>query len=280
MNYRHAFHAGNFADLVKHAIVAAILRELTTGDPVTVIDTHAGAGLYDLAAEASRRTGEGEAGVGRLMADVGAPAAFDALKAAVGRINGDGAWRFYPGSPLLIAAALRPGDRYLAWEIRVDDCAALRRAAPWSSGVEVHQGDGWARAARVVPAAPAPTLVLIDPPYERGDDYVRAIALSRRVIGVNPRAVVAIWAPLKDLATFDAFLGGIEDAAPGRGILSAQARLRPLTNPMRLNGCAMVVVNPTPHLSENAQTVVDWISNALGEVGALGRVDEMVAGRG
>src|ERR1700678_3125137 len=104
MNYRHAFHAGNFADLAKPPLLPGLLRDLTARPAsLTVIDTHAGAGLYDLAAEASRRTGEGAAGVTRLMADASAPAQFDDLKAAVRRANAPGQGRWYPGSPMLIA---------------------------------------------------------------------------------------------------------------------------------------------------------------------------------
>ncbi|HEX7761878.1 MAG TPA: 23S rRNA (adenine(2030)-N(6))-methyltransferase RlmJ, partial [Caulobacteraceae bacterium] len=126
MNYRHAFHAGNFADLLKHAIVLDLMGRLTAAaGPLTVVDTHAGAGGYDLAGELARKTGEGQAGIVRLMADAGAPAVFAPLKAAVRGVNGKGqSVRYYPGSPLLIAPALRPGDRYLACEIRSDDGAA------------------------------------------------------------------------------------------------------------------------------------------------------------
>ena len=279
MNYRHAFHAGNFADLAKHAVLTGLLRALTARPaPLTVIDTHAGAGLYDLAAEASRRTGEGEAGVARLMADAAAPAAFNDLEAAVRRVNpqGEGAAggkaRWYPGSPLLIAAALRPRDQLIACELRPDDAAALKRALPRELGALVHRGDGWDHAAKAAPAAPAALLVLIDPPFEAGDDYAQAVRLTKRLLQVNRGAVVAIWTPLKDLATFDAFLGELEDASRGAPILVAEVRLRPLTDPMRLNGCAMLVVNPPPTLDDHARAAVEWIARTLGEPGALGRV--------
>jgi 23S rRNA (adenine2030-N6)-methyltransferase len=273
MNYRHAFHAGNFADLAKHAILTGLLRELTARPaPLTVIDTHAGAGLYDLAAEASRRTGEGEAGVVRLMADAGAPGAFEDLKAAVRRVNARGEGRYYPGSPVLIAAALRPRDHFIACELRPDDAAALKRVLPRELGALVHRGDGWVHAARAAPAAPAALLALIDPPFERGDDYTQAVRLTGRLLQINRSAVIAIWTPLKDLATFDTFLGNLEDAAHGASVLVAEVRLRPLTDPMRLNGCAMIVVGAPPTLDAHACTVVDWIAENLGDARAEGRV--------
>jgi 23S rRNA (adenine2030-N6)-methyltransferase len=273
MNYRHAFHAGNFADLVKHAVLTRLLGDLAIGAaPLTVIDTHAGAGLYDLSAREARRTGEGDAGVGRLMADERAPAAFDALKAAVRRVNAPGQSRYYPGSPLLIAAALRKRDRYIACELRPDDHAALKRALPRELAADVRLADGWACAPRAAPAPPAALLLLVDPPFEGGDDHRRAARLAERTLGINGAAVIAVWTPIKDLATFDGFLGDLEDAAEGRGILVAQARLRPLDDPMRLNGCAMVVVNPPPGLAEHAREVVEWTARVLGGAGARGVV--------
>jgi 23S rRNA (adenine2030-N6)-methyltransferase len=277
MNYRHAFHAGNFADLAKHAILTRLLRTLTArAGPLTVIDTHAGAGLYDLAGEISRRTREGEAGIVRLMADAAAPGEFDDLRAAVRRANEPGGRRYYPGSPLLIAAALRPRDRYIACELRADDAAALKRALPRELGALVHKGDGWVHAAKVAPAAPAALLALIDPPFERGDDYHQAVRLAARLLGVNRGAVIAVWVPIKDLATFDAFLAELEDTAGSAvPLLAAEVRLRPLDDPMRLNGCALVVVNPPPDLPEHAAAVVGWIARTLGDAGASGRVTRL-----
>ena len=111
LNYRHHFHAGNFADLVKHAVLLAVLERLLRDPaPLAVLDTHAGAGGYDLLGAEAKKSGEAERGVARLMADETAPAAFDSLKAAVRKLNPDGALRFYPGSPWLAVKALRKGE--------------------------------------------------------------------------------------------------------------------------------------------------------------------------
>ena len=278
MNYRHAFHAGNFADLIKHAILTRLLRDLTVGAaPLTVIDTHAGAGLYDLRGDLSRRTREGEAGIGRLMAAKDAPVAFDDLKAAVRRVNAPGEGRYYPGSPVLIAGALRTRDRYIACELHPDDHAALKQVLPRELGAVVHNGDGWVHASRVAPPSPAALLVLVDPPFERGDDYVQALDLLTAILGVNRGASLAIWLPIKDLATYDAFLGDIEDAAAGHAVLAAEIRLRLLTDPMRLNGCAVIVVNPPDGLETQARAAAEWIAIGIGEEGALGRVTRVGA---
>ncbi len=127
---------------------------------------------------------------------------------------------------------------------------------PRQLGALVHKGDGWVHAERAAPAAPAALLVLVDPPFERGDDCELAARLTARVLAVNRGAVIAVWVPIKDLATFDAFLGEMEDAATGAPILAAEVRLRPLDDPMRLNGCALVVVNAC--LASKTMPALSW----------------------
>jgi 23S rRNA (adenine2030-N6)-methyltransferase len=270
MNYRHAYHAGNFADLLKHAVLTALLAEMRLdARPLTVIDTHAGAGVYDLAGEAASKTGEG-ADAQVLMDDAQAPPAFAGLKANVKALNRGGG-RLYPGSPELIASALRPGDQLLACEMRPDDFRLLERTLASRPGALALREDGWEAAARRTPRPPARVLVLIDPPYEAGDDAERAARSVRRVLAQNGAAVIAVWAPIKDLAAFDALLTGLEEAAGRRPILLAEVRLRPLDDPLRLNGCAVVVINPPAGLEGPAGEAAAWIAAALGEAGGLGR---------
>lgn len=284
MNYRHAFHAGNFADLLKHALVLDVLgRMMASARPLSVIDTHAGAGAYDLTGALARKTGEADSGVARLMADPGAPEVFAALKRAVSRLNPQPkgaalAVRRYPGSPRLIADALRPGDRYIGCELRPDDGAALRDNLKGRPGAEARMADGWTTApaeARAAGRAGRQTLVLIDPPFERGDDYPALAQATAGILSANPGAVLAIWVPLKDLATFDALVGDVEDAAldaaAGRAspaILVSEVRLRPLTDPMRMNGCAMLLLNAPPGTDAAATTAADWIAAHCGEAAA------------
>ena len=277
MNYRHLYHAGNFADLLKHALLTEIMAGLTReGGPLTVIDTHAGAGIYDLASDAARRTGEAAAGIGVLIADDAAPAAFDRLKAAVREVN-DGPLRVYPGSPALTARFLRGRDRLIACETRREDFEMLRQALR-APGAEAVREDGWEAAARRTPKAPARALVLIDPPYEAGDDPDRVAVATRAALTRNAAAIIAIWAPLKDLAGYDALLGAIEDAAAPRPILVAETRLRAPDDPMRMNGCAMAVVNSPPGLETAAAAAAEWIAARVGETGGFGRT--MLVGSG
>ena len=272
MNYRHAFHAGNFADLVKHAALMVSLDLMTRQPaPLMVIDTHGGAGGYDLADGPSQRSGEAAQGIARLLADPAAPDAFDPLIAAVSRINPQQPVRLYPGSPALIVGALRSSDRLTTCELRPDDFGALKSLLePYAPAVEVLHEDGFAAASARIPARDA-ALVLIDPPYERSDDYERAVHATAQALARNSKAVVMIWLPLKDLETFDRFLRNLEDtvAAP---VLVAEARLKALDDPMTLNGCALAIINPPAGLSAPLEDICRWTAQTLGHGAGEGRL--------
>lgn len=265
MNYRHAFHAGNFADLVKHAGLLRLLSELTaTGGPLTVIDTHAGRGLYDLGGAEARRSGEAEAGALKLRTARDAPAEIAALRQAVADLNGGDAVRRYPGSPWLITEALRPGDRYIACELRPEEREALRTAMRGRGAVRTLNADGYAAAVAECPAQ-GRVLVLIDPPFERADDYARIAETVAALCARNPKAQALVWLPIKDLETLDSFLRDLEDevAAP---MLVAEARVRPLSDPMKMNGCALVLVGG-PDLAAPFAAICGWVAEALGAGG-------------
>ena len=270
MNYRHAFHAGNFADLQKHAIVLALLAALTADEtPLSVVDTHAGAGAYDLGGDMALRSGEAAAGIGRLLASDDVPAVFASLVAAVKALNGGKAGSLYPGSPLLVAGALRKTDRYTACELRPDDFDSLRRTlAPYAFAQTV-KDDGYATAVARAGKG-GHTFVLIDPPFERSDDYAQIVATTKAVLAKDPRAVIAAWMPLKDLETFDAFMRAMETVT--NDALAAELRLRPLTDPMKMNGCAMVMVG-APKSTEGAiAEITTWLADNLGDAGAKARI--------
>lgn len=243
MNYRHAFHAGNFADLVKHAALLWLLEQMQeTGGALRVIDTHGGSGLYDLRGPEAGRSGEAQAGILRLMAEDDPAPLMKPLIAAVRAANKDGEPLLYPGSPWLIARALRPGDAYGVFEMQPDEHRRLGRLLAGRGGVETWCADGFAGAAAVL-APGARHLVLVDPPFERADDYVRAADLAGTVLARDGDACVLIWLPLKDLHTLDVFVRDLEDACDGAPVLIAEARMRPLDDPMKMNGCALALVN-------------------------------------
>ena len=266
MNYRHAFHAGNFADLVKHAALLDLLgRMQTLGQPLSVFDTHAGRGLYDLTGEEAERSGEARAGIGQLMQAVDLPPSLQPLRQAVAKLNGGGQAALYPGSPLLVASALRKGDTYLGCELRPQEHTALGQAvAGWPAASTVC-ADGYVEVQKRLSKDGA-ALVLIDPPFEKSDDYERCAAAVASMTRKNPAAVVMVWLPVKDLETFDAFLREAEDAYDGP-LLVAEARMRPLNDPMKMNGCALVLANAPGGSADVLGEVCGWVVGTLGENG-------------
>lgn len=266
LNYRHAFHAGNFADLVKHAVLLRLLAELTRPGPsLTVIDTHAGRGLYDLAGTEARKSGEAEAGVLQLMKVPRAPLAFSSLIRTVTALNSDGEVTRYPGSPWLIAKSLRPTDHYVACELLSDEHDALRITLRGRQNVRTLCADGYAVALAECPTK-GRVLALIDPPFERPDDYRRIVetlaALRRR----KPDAQALVWLPIKDLETLDAFLRDLEDEV-NAPMTAVEVRIRPLTDPMRMNGCAVVLV-ACPDIQPALHEISEWVVKTLGDGGA------------
>ena len=266
MNYRHSFHAGNFADIVKHALLLWLLERRQAQGAVSVIDTHAGAGLYDLTGDAVRSK-EAEAGIARLMAAADRPPLIEALAGEVARLNPEGGAQLYPGSPLLVAGRLGEEDRYVGFELNPPVLDLLTEALgpyPQAMAQGYDQARTWA-------AEATGAFVLIDPPFEQPDDYHRAADTAAAVARADPRATVAIWTPLKDMETFDGFLRRLDQAGIKR-MLVAEARLRPLTDPMKMNGCAVVVLNPPPGAEAAANEVCGWVANTLGGDGARSEV--------
>lgn len=261
MNYRHSFHAGNFADLHKHAVLIALLRALKAdGRALTVIDTHAGAGIYDLLSLDQARSGEAERGVKTLMTGE-LPASFEPLVEAVRSVNNwQDSGELYPGSPWLIVSELGEDDLYIGCEMQPQVFEALQGSLGMTSvPTAARQADGYEAA-----VAESADLILIDPPYERSDDYVRAAATAAGAQALNPNVVLAIWTPLKDLETLDAFLRDLK-ARTRTEILVSEVRMRPLTDPMKMNGSAMVIVRPPRGLDDDVVAVGEALVQVLGE---------------
>ena len=268
MNYRHGYHAGNFADLLKHTALCELLRLLTAKDKkLFVLDTHAGTGGYDLAADKSRRTGEAEAGIARLLAagTAGAPAAVARYLAAVQAYDRKfgapaGVLRRYPGSPRLIRAALRPGDRFIACERHPEEALALKREFAGDRAVEVRQGDGYHALKAMLPPVERRGLVLIDPPFEASDEFDVLLRALRQGLRRFATGCYAVWYPIKDeaaAADFVAALGGLK-------LLAMELRLGTEAPAGKLAACGLVVVNPPWRFDEAMHDALPWIAGRLG----------------
>jgi 23S rRNA (adenine2030-N6)-methyltransferase len=262
MNYRHAYHAGNFADCFKHALLVALVDSFARKTaPIFVLDTHAGAGRYDLSAETARRTGEADAGIRRLL-DSRPPV----LAKYLGIVEALG---LYPGSPGLMRALLRPADRLACCELHPEDVVLLRRQFRSDPQVEVHNRSGWEALGALLPPAEKRGLVFIDPPFENSDEFAALAAGLGRGHGRFGHGVFAAWYPIKQRAAVRTFHATLQ-AAEIPDILAVELYLREPANAERLNGCGLLVINPPYQFPEQSLLIAAAVLDGLGrgEAGA------------
>jgi 23S rRNA (adenine2030-N6)-methyltransferase len=273
MNYRHAFHAGNFADVFKHIIIARILTHLREkAAPFRVIDTHAGEGLYDLAGEEASRTGEWRDGVGRLAA---AKLPADAARlvapylAALHACNPTGALRYYPGSPVLVRHLLRPQDRLIACEVEPRAAAALSRHLRGSATAKLMRIDGWIALTAYVPAKERRGLVIVDPPFEQPDDLIRLADGVTAAYRKWPTGVYLMWYPVKGREGPDRFVKKLRRAGIEK-CLRVEFAVAPPGPAGGLSACGVIVVNPPWRLATEIRIFAPPLVDLLGRDGARG----------
>lgn len=270
MNYRHAFHAGNFADVVKHTILTRILAYLMRKDaPFRVIDTHAGIGMYDLYGNQAERTGEWQDGIGRLanrqlpanVAEIMAPY-LEAVKAQ----NESEALRYYPGSPFITRHMLRKQDRLMVLELHPKDVESLRENFAGDFQTRVTHLDAWAALGTHVPPKENRGLVLVDPPFEEKGEFNRMAQGLVKAFKRWPGGTYAFWYPIKDVAEVDSYIRALQ-ATEIKKILRIELTIRPASEPPRLHGTGMIVVNPPYVLEEEIRTVLPFLAETLGADG-------------
>ena len=247
MNYRHAFHAGNFADVFKHAILVGLLEALKTKQtPFCYFDTHAGAGRYDLSGEEARKTGEHEDGVLRLLAATRLSPQLHIYLNLIRALNSakPNELSLYPGSPLIASLLMREQDRAVLCELQTDEAAKLKRLFAADARIGVHPRDGYAALGALLPPKERRGLVLIDPPFETQNDEFRAIEAAIKVAQARwPTGMYAIWYPIKlrqHTLPFQRWF--VRHRIPN--VLCAELLLHPDNSALRLNGCGMIIVNP------------------------------------
>jgi 23S rRNA (adenine2030-N6)-methyltransferase len=248
MNYRHAFHAGNFADVFKHAILTGLLEALKAKQtPFCYCDTHAGAGRYDLRSTEARKTREHENGVLRLLGAARLPGSLHIYLNLVRALNagvGGKDLAAYPGSPLIASLLLREQDRVVLCETQPEEAARLKALFTGDARISVHQRDGYAALGALLPPKERRGLVLIDPPFETQDAEFRTIeAAFAKAYARWPTGMYAVWYPIKLRQQTQPFLRWFAQRRIAR-TLCAELLLHPDNSALRLNGCGMILVNP------------------------------------
>ncbi|MBF0267273.1 MAG: 23S rRNA (adenine(2030)-N(6))-methyltransferase RlmJ [Alphaproteobacteria bacterium] len=264
MNYRHNFHAGNFADVLKHAVLALVIQALCKKEaPLALIDTHAGIGRYDLWTAAPNKTDEYKEGIGRIWDLAHYPAELAAYLPTVRTMNGQHL-RHYPGSPYLMRQLMRPQDRLVLAELHPDDAQTLKAQFHADRQVAVHHMDGWLALKAFLPPKEKRGLVLIDPAFEERGEYER---LGHALISAHkrwPQGVLMAWHPIKGQDEQQA-LDDILRKADVPGILAARHLVRAPSDPKLFNGSGLILINPPYKLDEQLSRLLPWLAEKLAQ---------------
>lgn len=266
MNYRHAFHAGNFADVVKHVVLTRLVEYLKRKDKAfRVIDTHAGAGAYDLSGSQAQKTGEWKSGIACLLdrKPGGEPAALLAgYLDAVSALNPNGGLRRYPGSPAIVRHLMRRQDRLTAIELHPADGASLAQLFAGDHQVRVIRLDGWLALGAHLPPKEKRGLVLVDPPFEAEGEFDRLADGLGRAVRRWPGGIYALWYPIKDWQAVAAFRRALKQSGIAK-ILDIRFDLRAPSGEPRLDGSGMIVVNPPFTLEAELSLLLPVLCDAM-----------------
>lgn len=263
LSYRHSFHAGNHADVLKHVVQSLILDALNQKDkPFVYHDTHSGTGRYDLTHEWSEKTGEYKQGIARIWQQTGAPEEIQSYLNTIRALNTDTQLRYYPGSPRVARALLRPQDRMVLTELHPSDYPLLEQEFHRDKQVHIYKEDGFQRLKSSLPPKERRGLVLIDPPYELAKEYrdvVTAIAQSHKRWATG---IYAIWYPVVNRVDIDEMIEGLQSLNI-RNILQIELGVSPDTNERGMTASGMIVVNPPWKLKEQMEKVLPYLQQSI-----------------
>ncbi|MFD0915659.1 23S rRNA (adenine(2030)-N(6))-methyltransferase RlmJ [Pseudahrensia aquimaris] len=265
MNYRHAYHAGNFADVVKHIVLTRLVTYLQRKDKAfRIFDTHAGIGTYDLTSEQAQKTGEWKEGVKRVREAREMPAQVREIivpwLAAV-ETEPEG---FYPGSPQIVRHLMRKQDRLTLYELHEEDFAALSQRFKGDYQTRVLNLDGWLAAGAHLPPKEGRGMVLVDPPFEVGNDFDQMIDTLQKARKRFAGGTVALWYPVKRREHTDEWLGTLR-ALEFPDLLNIELYIREPRKPGMLNGCGMVIANPPYTLKAEMNALLPWLAKILAQ---------------
>lgn len=267
LSYRHAFHAGNHADVLKHSVLLELLDYFNRKDkPWYYIDTHAGGGCYALDSAQAGKTAEFADGIGRLWEADELPAPLAAYVAAVRSFNPQGRLLFYPGSPALAMTRARPQDRLRLFELHPADHESLQRTFDGESErVQVRKADGFGALKALLPPPSRRALVLIDPPYELKEDYRRVVDTVRDAMKRFPTGTYVVWYPLLARPEARQMPQRLADLGADSWLDVRLAVKQPGTDGFGMFGSGLYIVNPPWVLPERLEAMMPWLVKTLGE---------------
>lgn len=277
MNYRHAFHAGNHADVFKHLVLTRLIALLSRKEqPFACLDTHAGLGLYNLRGDQATRTGEWLQGVARLWEAPQPPALADDYLQVLRDMNPDGELRYYPGSPELARRLTRAQDRVLLNEKHPQDGQLLKDNMKGDRRVAVHLGEGWHVPRALLPVPEKRALMLIDPPFEQLDELQRCAKALKEATARMRQTVTAIWYPIKDPRALKRFYQDLAGSGAPK-LLRVELLVHPLETEQSLNGSGLAIANPPWGLEEELNELLPWLAELLGQTQGGWRMDWLIA---
>jgi 23S rRNA (adenine2030-N6)-methyltransferase len=265
LSYRHAFHAGNHADVLKHVVLVEVLDYfLRKEKPWCYIDTHAGAGCYALGSKVTNEGEEFRTGIARLWACKDLPAPLAGYLAAVRQFNPSGQLVFYPGSPALARTRARAQDNLWLFELHPTDCRALRRTFAGEARVRVYGSDGFAGLRSLLPPPARRGVTLIDPPYEVKDDYRRVIDTLGDAMRRFPTGCHMVWYPLLERAESRRLPEKLARLGAGSWLDVRLTVRHPPRDGLGLYGSGLHLLNPPWVLPERLKAVLPWLAATLG----------------
>jgi 23S rRNA (adenine2030-N6)-methyltransferase len=268
MNYRHIYHAGNFADVLKHAVLARLVRYMQNKDKAfRVLDTHAGIGLYDLSSEEAQKTGEWRDGIGRVLETELVPQVADLLEpylAAIRELNPEDGVRLYPGSPKLARMLFRPQDRLSAMELHPDDFQRLHRLFEGDHHVRITELDGWLALGAHLPPKEKRGIVLVDPPFEEEGEYERLVDGLAKAWRRFPGGTYCLWYPIKKDAPIKQFHEALQ-ALEIPKMLCAELTIKSDRGFTGLTGSGLIIVNPPFTLKDELHALLPALKDMLAQ---------------
>ncbi len=272
MNYRHAFHAGNFADVFKHSILVALIQSLLRKETgFCYLETHAGIGFYDLLSDATQIRQEFKEGIEKVLAQQNPPSLLQDYLHCVKKINDAHELRYYPGSPYFVREFLRTQDRMILSELHPDDFQTLKKLFRNNQQIAIHQQDGYQNLKAFLPPKERRGLVLIDPAYEKSDELAALPGILSKTLERWETGIYALWYPIKTERRLSYFRRDLKNKIK-RPMLSAELCIYSEDVATELNGCGMLIINPPWQFEQQLKIILPWLWKTL-SMNGQGRFD-------